>query len=197
MLKALKASENDLTVRLAVFFHDIAKPICFTCDQNRIRHYKNHAELGAKLAEDILKRLKYSSKTIKNVSALIKYHDTDIAPEKPEVKKYLNLLGKELLKKLFSVKTADCLAKPGASEKWYADTISARRLMEKIIKENECCCLKELELKGDDLLKAGIKEKNIGKVLNEVLNEVIYERLENKKSVLLKYALSYAEKITF
>jgi len=194
-LKALEKAPKVLSVRLAVFFHDIAKPLCYTTDKKGVRHYKGHPELGADMTRNILKRLKYDNHTIKEVLALIKYHDTPIPPQKNEVKKYLNLLGEDLLNKLFTVKFADCSGKPNMGGKRYEDSVKAKEIMEQIIENGECYSLKSLAICGSDLLKENIAGEHIGEILNAVLFEVIEEKLPNEKSVLLKYALEYFENI--
>ncbi len=190
IIKALDTSENDLTVRLAMLFHDIKKPACFYIDKTGEGHFKGHAELSAETAESILKRLRYDNKTIKNVSLLIKYHDIDIKPEKTEIKKWLGLLGEELLYKLFDIKLADSASKSDAFSERDQNAAVSKKLIKEITASGECYSLKDLDLNGNDLLSSGVPEKSIGNVLEEILSEVISERLENEKSVLLKYALN-------
>lgn len=56
---------------------------------------------------------------------------------------------------------------------------------ERIKKENLCCSLKELAVKGDDLEKTGIKNKETyGKILNALLDMVIDEKVPNEKEKL-------------
>lgn len=190
-LKCLESSSSDYAVRLSVFLHDIAKPLCYTTDKKGFQHYKGHAEMGAELARDILMRLKYDNNTIREVQTLIKYHDTDIKPLKTEVKKYLSLLGEELLEKLFIVKLADCSGKPEGGGKRYEDAIKAKKIMKNIIENGECYSLKTLAINGSDLLEKNIPNEHIGKILNAALKQVIEEKLSNEKSVLLKYAQNY------
>ena len=194
-LKALEKAPKVLSIRLAVFFHDIAKPLCYTTDTKGDRHYKGHPELGADMAKSILKRLKYDNYTIKEVTTLIKYHDTHIVPRKNEIKKYLTLLGEELLEKLLTVKFADCSGKLNTNDKRYYDNLKTKEIMEQIIKNGECYSLKTLAICGSDLLNENIEGKYIGEILNATLNAVIKESLPNEKSVLLKYALDYFENI--
>lgn len=194
-LKALETTTPDLIIRLSVFLHDIAKPLCYTTDSSGFRHYKGHPEKGAELAKNILKRFKYDNKTTKAVVSLIKYHDTEIFPTKPKIKKFLFILGEELLNKLFLIKLADCNGKPNHGGKRYDEAIAAKTLMQQIISDRECYSLKSLKLSGNDLIKENIKRKNIGKILNMTLMQVIEEKITNEKSALLKYALEYSKKL--
>lgn len=57
-------------VKLAALFHDIAKPQTSTNDG----HFYGHDQLGAEMAETIMKRLRFSNTEIKNVSNLVRWH---------------------------------------------------------------------------------------------------------------------------
>lgn len=61
-------------------------------------------------------------------------------------------------------------------------------LKEDIIRiNNQCHNLKQMQIKGDDLIKLGIKEPiEIKNILNYLLNEIIEERLPNEKIALLQ-----------
>lgn len=67
-------SPKKLHIRLAALFHDIAKVQTLTIDDKGVGHFYGHDQLGASMAEDILKRLKYDKKTIKKVRLLIEKH---------------------------------------------------------------------------------------------------------------------------
>ena len=57
-------------VKLAALFHDIAKPETATNDG----HFYGHDQKGADLAEQIMKRLRFSNLEIKNVANLVRWH---------------------------------------------------------------------------------------------------------------------------
>lgn len=100
-LLALKLSENDFEIRLTLLLHDIGKP--FSYQEGKIRHFKNHADVSSKMANNILKRLDFDDKFIKEVCYLIKNHDIPIT---------INdiLKNKELVFKRYKVQYCDALA---------------------------------------------------------------------------------------
>lgn len=57
-------------VKLAALFHDIAKPETATNDG----HFYGHDQKGADLAEEIMRRLRFSNAEIKSVSNLVRWH---------------------------------------------------------------------------------------------------------------------------
>ena len=99
ILNSINNVENDLTLKLAMFFHDIGKPNCITTDNVGIDHFYNHAEESVYIAENVLRRMKYDNRTIEKVLILIKYHDLEIRNRK-QIKKLLNNIGESNLRDL-------------------------------------------------------------------------------------------------
>ena len=71
----LLLEEPSLELALSVMLHDIAKPPTLTVDEDtgRIRNNR-HDRVGACMAEDILRRLRYSNQEIEDVSAMVANH---------------------------------------------------------------------------------------------------------------------------
>lgn len=59
----------------AVFFHDLGKPDTYTEKPDRV-HFDGHAELSAKMATKVLRRLKFSRAEIDKIAWLIDQHMT-------------------------------------------------------------------------------------------------------------------------
>lgn len=67
--------DAPLTVRLAVLFHDIAKPRTRSVDPQDGRiHFYRHEDVGAEMARAIMTRLKYSNDEINAVALLVAEH---------------------------------------------------------------------------------------------------------------------------
>src|SRR2546428_8548337 len=60
------------TLALGVLLHDVGKPPTFSV-RERIR-FDNHVEVGARMAEDILKRLRFPSREAERVVELVRHH---------------------------------------------------------------------------------------------------------------------------
>lgn len=66
---------NKPELKIAAFLHDIAKPDCWTIEQDTGRHrFIGHDEAGSKKVIPILKELKFSNRQIEYISKMIKYH---------------------------------------------------------------------------------------------------------------------------
>ncbi len=124
-----------------------------------------------KTGTKILKDLKFSTIAQKTVLFLSEYFEKDIENDKTAIKHLLNRFDAENVSLLFEMKNKD------------------QKLLYEIINGGECFSLKDLALKGDDLLSLDIPEKEIGKLLKKALNEVISHPEKNNKEYLSEFVM--------
>ena len=93
--------EDDLELKMAGLLHDIGKP--FSYQDGEVRHFHGHPEVSNKMSLEILKRLGYEERIIKDVSYLVLKHDTPIDPNNLD-NSY------EMVKKLLKLQYADAKA---------------------------------------------------------------------------------------
>ena len=190
-VSAVYSAPQDLTIRLALLFHDIGKPHCFT-EKDGIGHFYGHADISAEIAASVLKRLRYDNRTSEDVIELVKEHDRRIDLEKRSLRRCLGKLGEEQFFRLIEVKAADRSARSGLYDDLFSkdELISAAaELIEAQRREEECFSISDLDINGNDLIAAGLKPgKDIGDCLDYLLAAVIDEKLDNKKAALLKAA---------
>jgi poly(A) polymerase len=62
-----------LSVRLAALLHDIGKPATKTMD-NKVAHFYGHEDVGAEMARQILRRLKFDNNTVEHVAKVVSMH---------------------------------------------------------------------------------------------------------------------------
>ncbi len=70
------AVPEDLTLRWAALLHDVGKVPQFTVDENGRGHFKGHAQKGAEMADDILRRLNAPEDLREQVVYLVRHHMT-------------------------------------------------------------------------------------------------------------------------
>lgn len=186
IVRALDASENDLKIRLAVFFHDIGKPECFTLDEKG-GHFKGHDKKSAQISRDVLKRLKADNDTVDTIELLVREHQRDILPEKRYVKRCLSKIPYDMFDMLLKVKYADTLAHSDKAKGNFEVLEKLKNLREEIEAEGACLSLKDLAINGNDLKKMGVTEgKKIGEILNALLEKVIDGEIENEREQLIE-----------
>ena len=69
-LEAVQLAPADLTVRLAALLHDVGKPVTATPDGA----FHGHEAVGARLAEEALRRLRFSNSEAARVAKLVRLH---------------------------------------------------------------------------------------------------------------------------
>ena len=140
-------------------------------------------------ADPILRRLKFDNETIRQVAALIRWHDCRMAPEKPVIRRILNKLGPELFGKLMIVQEADTMAKSLYQREETLERIGkVRECVREILDNGDCFTLKTLAVSGKDLMELSVpKGPKIGECLNAALEEVMKDPAKNTKEYLTEY----------
>lgn len=190
VIAGLLQIENDKVLRLAMLFHDIAKPICQTLGEDGFHHFYGHPERGKIMTEQILRRLKFDNDTIVRVCRLVASHDVNPEITQKSVRKAMVKAGLEAYPKLFSVKRADILAQSDYLQKEKLEYLKEyEACYQEILKEKQSLTLKELAVTGKDLIGLGIcPGPRLGKILNELFWLVVEEPEKNEKDILLERA---------
>ena len=187
---AVGASAPDEAVRLALLFHDMAKPQCFTRDAAGTGHFYGHAQAGSALCRQAMRRLQFDSETVRLVSQLVLYHDTVLVPQKPAVRRWLNKMGQAQFCRLLAVHRGDTL---GLAPALWPQRLAALQAVEdvlaQVLKEEACFSRKALAVNGRDIMALGVPQgRQVGEVLHKLLQCVLEGRLPNERQALLAYA---------
>jgi len=73
-LEVSSGSTRRVLLKLAALLHDVAKPQTKTIEADGRIRFLGHAKEGAAIAIDILERLRFSTKEIKLVETMVRYH---------------------------------------------------------------------------------------------------------------------------
>ncbi len=186
-LNETKKINSIVLTRTAALFHDIGKPSCFTIDDNGIGHFYGHAEKGALIAVEIMKRLRYSNDEIEKIQYLIMKHDSTINPTKKSVRKNLSSVpnqDEELFVMLLELMNADRLDHTSHD---LMNIEKIKDIIKQIKEDNECIKLSDLAVNGFDLIKLGLSGKEIGYTLNHLLELVMDDKITNNKEEMIEF----------
>ena len=195
-LNAVDNAPADKVVRLALLFHDMGKPITFKLVEDNWNpgclrgSFKAHAAASTEIARKTMRSLKYDNDTFYKVCTLVKYHDIPIKTCEKAIKRLLNRFGEEMFFKLIDVHMADDSAKAKEMQERIPTFRKATEIARKIIADEECFSLKQLAVKGGDLVQMGYQGREVGEKLNFLLQSVISDRCANEKKVLTDYLKS-------
>ena len=185
-MKALEGSEVDLTLRLAILLHDIGKPDTKVTDEDGVDHFYGHAEKSAIRAREVLKRLKFTSKEVEEVSLLVEIHDYQLEETPRSVRRFVSRysLDDRMFSLYCKLKTAD---NRGQNPVLSSEIIEKNKRIEKIYSEEkeQPVSVKNLAVSGYDAMSLGYKDVEIGVELNKLLEAVIDNPSLNTKEILM------------
>jgi tRNA nucleotidyltransferase/poly(A) polymerase len=146
--------------------------------------------MGAKIAEKILTRLRFSAEIVKKVTLLVDAHMFYYNPEEvgeSSVRRIIQKVGLENMQDLIDLRISDRLGSGVPKAKPYK-----LRHLEYVIEKvsRDAVSVKMLEINGNDLMKE-LKIKpgpKIGAILDVLLAEVIEDSAKNNKKYLLERA---------
>lgn len=187
-LHAMKNIRADKILRLAMLLHDMGKPALKTVDEAGVAHFKKHALESERIAENVLRRLKFDNDTIRKVTRLVRCHDLRMPATAKSVRSAMNQIGEELFPYYMEVRRADVLAQSMYQREEKIENLDQiEELYRQIVEDGDCVSLKDLAVTGRDLIASGMKPgKKIGEKLEELLKLVIEDPKLNTKEELLK-----------
>ncbi|HXH50080.1 MAG TPA: CCA tRNA nucleotidyltransferase [Terriglobia bacterium] len=166
MLDGLK--EPTQTLALGVLLHDVGKPRTLVV-RDRIR-FDNHVEVGAKMAEEICKKLRLSLRDTERVVELVRHHLR--FKDFPRMKRstQIRFLRMDGFKEHLELHRLDCLASHGKLENYQLARKMFGEIPEQEIRPPRL-------LSGNDLIRDGYKP---GPVFKQILQAVEDAQLEGE-----------------
>lgn len=175
----------DPELRWAALLHDIGKVPTFARDETGRGHFYGHAQESAAMADAILRRLHAPNVLRERVVTLIDAHMARLEPDKKLLRRRISRYGMELTEKLLLLQKADMSGKGIRDEEEAAAFDAIDTLLGEIKAEESCLTLRDLAVKGTDLIALGLRGKEIGDTLQSLLAEVLDDRLPNEREALL------------
>lgn len=169
--------EDNRVLRIALLLHDIAKPVKKFRGDDGADHFGGHPEEGSKMAEDVLRRLKYDNSTIAKVKKLVLYHDDIPELTYPEVRRFMVKAEVSNMDNLMRLKEADLYAH--TKFKWEEKMGRMQKLGEmyrKIIGDRDCLAIRDMKINGNDLIEHGVKP---GPAMGEILQKLFEAVLDD------------------
>ena len=186
-IAATAGSEPDIVYRLTMLLHDVGKPESFYMDDDGVGHFKGHAIVSRRIAEKVLKRLKFSNKITEEVLFLIENHSIKMNDTEKYIKKALVRYGEEGFLKLINIHIFDNLGKAEMCL-WENDFFrSIAQNTREYLKTKPALTLKDLNINGNDVSRLGFVGEEIGKALHFLMDAVIDEHCQNEKEKLLAF----------
>ncbi len=175
VLELLQNVEADKVLRLTVLFYEMASVKLATEEEKE------------QFVKKVLKGLKFDNDTTNKVSKLVRFYEYKMEENRPAVRRALHEMSEELFLLHLKVQYGKNSVKDESERE--EGTLHLKKIeahYEEIKKFHEPIVLKDLEIKGSDLIELGIAQgKKIGLILNRLLEDVLEEPDHNKKEYLI------------
>ncbi len=199
-------------VKVAALLHDIGKSRTRTEDEKGI-HFYGHDVVGARMTEEILKRLKFPNDEVERNIRLVRWHmfyypSADWRKSDDEIKKgedmgwtdgairrlIINVGGEEGIDDLLRLRIADAASNPKNDfDPKELDELASRVAS---VRANDMALkITDLDIKGQDLVENfGLQPgQKLGETLKFLLEKVLDDPALNKKLDLLRLAKSFLD----
>jgi putative nucleotidyltransferase with HDIG domain len=186
-LLSLKHCKNENPiVRLATLIHDIGKPTTYEKTEAGVITFYNHEVVGAKMAENIADRLRFSKKQKEKLVKLVRWHQFTVDENQTDkaIRRFIKRVGKENIGDMLDLRVADRLGGGARETSWRLEEFK-KRMVEV---QKQPFTVHDLKITGDEVMEILNLEPSpeIGKILNKLFKEVVDKGLSNKKEELKK-----------
>ena len=187
-LLSLRNIPADKVLRLTMLFHDMGKPDVFMTDENGKDHFRGHAAYSEKIAERIMKNLKFDNDTLHKVCCLVRNHSWYPQLSGRDVRACAYRIGPELFDSFLLVKRADIMGQnPDVVEEKLEYLKEVEHIWRDIRMHGDCLSLKDMKIGGAELIADGMKPgPEIGQLLNRLLQEVLEYPERNDRKYLME-----------
>lgn len=184
--QVVEKTPATLSLRWAALLHDCGKPASFYMDETGRGHFHGHAQISARLAEELLLTLKAPTALRERVVFLIAHHMMLLEPDKRLLRRWLGKYGREAFWELLTLQEADFSGKGTGEDSHYREL---RDLVQEVLSEEACLTVKDLHINGQDLQMLGFAPgPRMGEVLSWLLEQVQNEQIPNDRQALLSAA---------
>jgi len=211
-LDASAAKGDDLSTRVAVLLHDIGKPRTAAArPDGEGNTFYGHEAVGAVMAADILRRLRFSEDFVEGVRLAVSEHmfatRQSSGEELPDaaVRRFIRRVGLANVDRQFAVRYADIKGKGGDIGAALARNAAFEGRVRKLMRENAPISVRELSISGEDviqiLVERGIRPENyrggreVGVILERLLETVIEDPRAGEREALLAKCADLANEI--
>jgi poly(A) polymerase len=164
------SQERSETLALEILLHDVGKPPTFTVKE-RIR-FDGHADLGAKMAEEICRRLRISNQQIEEVVDVVKDHLRFIHVQEMRESTLKRFLRKSNFSDHLELHRLDSLASHGKLSSYHFCQEKLEELSQEAMRPKPL-------INGHDLIGLGLEP---GPLFSEIMSAIEDFQLEGKLS---------------
>jgi tRNA nucleotidyltransferase (CCA-adding enzyme) len=177
----------DPIVRFATLLHDVGKPRSMSKDESNLVIFHNHEVAGAKIANEICERLKFSKADKDRIINLIRWHMFGVNENQTDnaIRRFIRKIGTQNIKDMMDIRIADRLGSGRPAESWRLKLF--KKKIEEQLKPAKFS-INDLAIDGNDIMSE-LKIKPgplVGQILQKLFEEIDEDLSKNNKEYLLK-----------
>jgi tRNA nucleotidyltransferase (CCA-adding enzyme) len=186
-------AEHPLELTLAALLHDVGKPLTRAVHPTTGDYtFYHHEQVGAKVSDDLLRRLRLANSTREEVTELVRHHLVVYDPSwtNAAVRRWLKRVTPQRWRSVIALARADVGAKGRDVPDEIERLAQLAAHVERVIAEGAALTTRDLEINGSDLMThLAIKPGPvIGRLLAQLLEDVIEHPEFNQRERLLERA---------
>jgi len=186
-LRTIDACPPRLRLRLAALFHDIRKPQAKRVTDTGATFY-GHEVTGARTAQKVLRRLRFSNELIDDVHILVHKHmfTTDVSDK--GLRRLIRRVGVERIFDLLDLRRADVIGQGMGGTTEDVDQLEADIRAE--LDRKPPFCRSDLAINGADVMKIFdlVPGPDVGRILDHLMEAVLDDPADNRRDRLEEIA---------
>ncbi|MGH7738496.1 MAG: CCA tRNA nucleotidyltransferase [Candidatus Tyrphobacter sp.] len=184
------APAGDLVLRLAALLHDVGKP-----RTKSGAHFYRHEIVGAEMAADLLRRLRFSNDLVEKTAHLVRSHMYSADPDLSDaaLRRSIRRIGVDDLERQFALRRAD-IAGSGLPKRDDSNERFEARVREEVARKPAFSVV-DLAIGGQDVVAAMVRmgdappgfrgDARVGEALRALFEEVTERPERNERQTLL------------
>jgi tRNA nucleotidyltransferase (CCA-adding enzyme) len=165
----------------------VGKPVTRAGPEGQATFY-GHAEVGAGMADALLRRFRFSNVEREAIVHLVREHMFEYRPEWSDaaVRRFVRRIGVDAVADLFDLRIADALGS-GVHAGFPAGLEAFRVRIERVLAESAALSIRDLQVDGQDVMRVlGIGPgPRVGEALKALFDEVMERPEHNRRDWLL------------
>ncbi len=196
-MAVMDACEGDVVLRLAGLLHDVGKPRSRKLsDKTQDYTFYHHEEIGADMADAILRRLRASNEDRERVVELVRHHLICYSPDWSDagVRRWIRRVTPGRVHDLYALGRADARGKGRPAEEDVANLDELARRVDEALKQGAAIHPRDLAIDGTELMRELALKPGpiIGTILRHLVDLVTDDPEANTRERLLEEARKIA-----
>ena len=191
LLSCDAAPAESLHLRLAALLHDVGKPPAAVRRADGVWTFHGHENVGADIAESLMKRLRFPNALVATVRHLVLCHMFHYTPDWTDaaLRRFVARVGSESLGDVLALRRADQVGTCGKRE-ISESLLSLEERIRRLRDTSAAFTLRDLAVSGSEVMEAlALKPgKAVGLILRELLEAVLDDPELNEREKLLGIA---------